>query len=181
MHIPLQSGNDKILKLMNRKYDTSYFHNKINKIREIRPDISITTDIIVGFPYETEEDFNDTYNFAQKIKFSKIHVFPYSKRNGTKAAIMDNQVDPTQKKQRVKKLIELSNALENEYNNIFLNKELDVLIEKKLNDEYVGHTSNYLEVRVKSDVDITNQMVKVCIYEIKNNICIGKISNLVNT
>ena len=161
MHIPLQSGNDKILKLMNRKYDTKYFEDKINKIRKIRPNISITTDVIVGFPHETEEDFEKTYDFIKKIKFSKLHVFPYSIRIGTKAASMDEQVDGRIKKQRVKKLIELSNKLEEEYYNSFINSELDVLIERKINDEYVGHTSNYLEAKTKSDKNIINEIVKV--------------------
>lgn len=160
MHIPLQSGTDKILKFMNRKYDTKYFKNKIEKIRSIKPDISITTDVIVGFPHETDDDFNKTVKFIKEIKFTKLHVFPYSKRTGTKAAQMDNQVDPLIKKQRVKKLIELSNSLEKEYYNKHIGLEMDVLIERKINDEYVGHTSNFLEVRTKSNSDITNDIVK---------------------
>jgi len=161
MHIPLQSGNDKILKLMNRKYDTEYFFNKINKIRNIRPDISITTDVIVGFPHETDEDFKITYDFINKVKFTKLHVFPYSPRVGTKAATMDEQVDGSTKKKRVKSLIELSNKLEEEFYNRFINKELDVLIERKINDEYVGHTSNFIEVKTKSNEDIVNKIVKI--------------------
>lgn len=161
MHIPLQSGNDKILKLMNRKYDTKYFEKKINKIRSIRPDISITTDVIVGFPHESDDDFSKTYKFIEKIKFTKLHVFPYSPRIGTKAATMDEQVDGKIKKQRVRKLIDLSNKLEQEYYNKFIDKDLDVLIERKVNNEYIGHTSNYLEAKIKSNEDLTNKIIKI--------------------
>ncbi len=146
LHIPLQAGSDEILKRMNRKYDLKYYEDKINRIRSIRPDISITTDIIVGFPYETDELFNSTLDFAKKMNFSKIHVFPYSKREGTSAAIMPNQVDDKIKKIRVKKLMELSDKLEKEYYDKFKEKDLDILIEECDNNVSIGHTSNYLMV-----------------------------------
>lgn len=146
LHIPLQAGSDEILKRMNRKYDLKYYEDKINRIRSIRPDISITTDIIVGFPYETDELFNSTLDFAKKMNFSKIHVFPYSKREGTSAAIMPNQVDDKVKKMRVKKLMELSDKLEKEYYDKFKGKDLDILIEECDNNVSIGHTSNYLMV-----------------------------------
>ena len=117
IHIPLQSGSDTILKLMNRKYDKKYFIDRIEKIRESRKDISITTDIIVGFPNESEELFNETMDTVDKIRFSKIHVFPYSRRKGTKADSMDNQVPEEVKKARVRRLIKKSEELENEYFN----------------------------------------------------------------
>ena len=146
LHIPLQAGSDEILKRMNRKYDLKYYEDKINRIRSIRPNISITTDIIVGFPYETDELFNSTLEFAKKMNFSKIHVFPYSKREGTSAAIMPNQVDDKIKKIRVKKLMELSDRLEKEYYDKFKEKDLDILIEECDNNVSIGHTSNYLMV-----------------------------------
>ena len=146
LHIPLQAGSDEILKRMNRKYDLKYYEDKINRIRSIRPDISITTDIIVGFPYETDELFNSTLDFAKKMNFSKIHVFPYSKREGTSAASMPNQVDDKIKKIRVKKLMELSDKLEKEYYDKFKGKDLDILIEECDNNVSIGHTSNYLMV-----------------------------------
>lgn len=146
LHIPLQAGSDEILKRMNRKYDLKYYEDKINRIRSIRPNISITTDIIVGFPYETDELFNSTLEFAKKMNFSKIHVFPYSKREGTSAAIMPNQVDDKIKKIRVKKLMELSDKLEKEYYDKFKGKDLDILIEECDNNVSIGHTSNYLMV-----------------------------------
>lgn len=146
LHIPLQAGSDEILKRMNRKYDLKYYEDKINRIRSIRPNISITTDIIVGFPYETDELFNSTLDFAKKMNFSKIHVFPYSKREGTSAASMPNQVDDKIKKIRVKKLMELSDKLEKEYYDKFKGKDLDILIEECDNNVSIGHTSNYLMV-----------------------------------
>ena len=102
------------------KYDTKYFFDKINKIRSIRPLISITTDVIVGFPYESDELFNETYDFIKKIGFTKLHVFPYSRRKGTKADLMDCQIDERIKKERVNKLVELSNCLECDYVNRFV-------------------------------------------------------------
>lgn len=102
MHIPLQSGSDSVLIRMNRKYDKKYFIDKINKIRSIRPTISITTDVIVGFPGETEEEFNETIDTIKKVNFSKLHVFPYSKRDGTAASLMDNQIDDVTKREELK-------------------------------------------------------------------------------
>ncbi len=159
LHIPLQSGSDNILKKMNRKYDLNYFENKINEIRNIRPDISITTDIIVGFPNETANDFINTYEFSKKIAFSKIHVFPYSKRNGTASSQM-KEINNTEKTSRVHKLIELSNFLEKEYNEKFKGCIVDVLIEEIIGNKSIGHTSNYLKV------EIDKKLEKNKIYEI---------------
>ena len=153
LHIPLQSGSDEILKKMNRKYDLAFFESKIAEIRSIRPDISITTDIIVGHPFETEENFEECLDFAKKIKFSKIHVFPYSLREGTAAASMPLQVDEKTKRERVKRLIELSNSLEKEYYDKFRGKKLDVLIEECDNGISFGHTSNYLYVSVDETIE----------------------------
>ena len=149
LHIPLQAGSDEILKRMNRKYD---YEEKINKIRSIRPDISITTDIIVGFPYETDELFSETLEFSKKMNFSKIHVFPYSIRVGTAAASMPNQVDEVTKKVRVKKLMALSKKQEKEYYEKFKEKELDILVEECDNNVSIGHTSNYLMVTLNENL-----------------------------
>ena len=154
LHIPLQSGSDFILKKMNRKYDLNYFLNIINKIRSIRPNVSITTDIIVGHPYETEKEFQECLNFVKKIKFSKVHVFPYSAREGTVAASMDEQVSDFDKKKRVKELILLSNDLEQEYYNKFVGKNVDVLIEECNENISVGRTSNYLLVTLNEKLEI---------------------------
>ena len=152
LHIPLQAGSDEILKRMNRKYDLAYYEEKINKIRSIRPDISITTDIIVGFPYETDELFSETLEFSKKMNFSKIHVFPYSIRVGTAAASMPNQVDEVAKKVRVKKLMALSKKQEKEYYEKFKGKELDILVEECDNNVSIGHTSNYLMVTLNENL-----------------------------
>ena len=152
LHIPLQAGSDEILKRMNRKYDLAYYEEKINKIRSIRPDISITTDIIVGFPYETDELFSETLEFSKKMNFSKIHVFPYSIRVGTAAASMPNQVNETTKKVRVKKLMALSEKQEKEYYEKFKGKELDILVEECDNNVSIGHTSNFLMVTLNENL-----------------------------
>lgn len=150
LHIPLQSGSNQILKNMNRKYDKEYFINKINKIRKIRPDISITTDVIVGFPDETEELFKEAVDTIKNINFSKLHVFPYSKRSGTKAALMKNQINGLTKKRRVRELLSLSKELEISYMNKFINKTL-IMIGEEIKDNYmIGHTSNYLLVKSKN-------------------------------
>ena len=148
LHIPLQAGSDEILKLMNRKYDLNYFFEKVKKIRSIRPDISITTDVIVGFPNETNEMFLKTLDTCEKLNFAKIHVFPYSDRTGTKASKMANKISINEKKDRVKKLMDLSLTLENNYYNKFKGQKLDVLIEEVFDDYSVGHTSNYLMVKI---------------------------------
>ena len=161
LHIPLQSGSKKIEELMRRKYNPEAFISKIKKIREVRPDIALSTDIIVGFPQEDENDFLDTFNFAKEIKFSKIHVFPYSPREGTIAARLSGQISLSIKKERVNKLIGLSNELAQEYDSLFKGKELDFLFETKENDYFVGHSSNFLEVKVTSNEDLRGQIRKV--------------------
>ena len=167
LHIPLQSGSDTILKLMNRKYLCDYYENKINTIKKIRPDISITTDIIVGFPYESEELFLETLNFSKKMKFSKIHVFPFSVRKGTKAEEMDNQVSESIKKERVKRLVELSNKLEGDYYKKFIGKTKYVLIETNDNNESIGYTDNYLKVKINKKIN-SNTLVKVKLINLNN-------------
>lgn len=174
MHIPLQSGCDEILHLMNRKYDTKYFKDKIEKIRKIRPDISITTDVITGFPSEDEKLFAKTYNFIKEIGFTKLHVFPYSRRKGTKADLMPNQIDERIKKERVNKLIELSNKLESDYLERYLNKEVLVLIETCKNNVCSGHTENYLMVKVIGQLK-ENTMVRAKIKKIIDNYLEGEV------
>ena len=161
LHIPLQAGSDKILKLMNRRYDTKYFEDKVKQIRKLRPGIALSTDVIVGFPGETDEDFNDTLSFCEKIGFSKIHVFPYSDRSGTVASKMNNKVPGNIKKERVHKLIELSNKLEHKYIDAFINKNVSVLIEEHKDDYYLGLTDNYIPIKLQGDYKINE------IYDIK--------------
>lgn len=161
LHIPLQSGSNTILKLMNRKYDKEYFIDKINKIRSIRKDISITTDVIVGFPSETDELFNETIDTIKKINFSKIHVFPFSLRKNTKAESIPNHVDDVTKKNRVKVLVEISNELENSYMNQFINKKVLLLPEVYKEGYLIGHTDNYLKIRVKGSHELLNKIIEV--------------------
>ena len=174
MHIPLQSGSNEILKLMNRKYDKEYFIDKINKIRSIRPNISITTDIIVGFPGETDELFNETIDTVNKIRFSKIHVFPFSLRKGTKAEELPNHLDNSIKKDRVKKLMELSKELEIEYFNKFINKEIEFLPEIYKEGFLIGHTGNYLLVKTTGSIEEINEIKKVKLEKIEYPYVIGK-------
>ena len=174
MHIPLQSGSNQILKLMNRKYLKEDFIEKIDKLRIARPTISITTDLIVGFPYETEELFNETIETINQIKFSKIHVFPYSRRKGTVASEMPNQIDERVKKERVRKIIDISKDLEIEYMNKFVGKEMYILPETIKNGYLYGHTTNYLNVKVKSDKKLNN-LIKVKIEKVEYPYCIGYI------
>ena len=177
IHIPLQSGCDKTLKEMNRKYNTDYFYNKIEKIRKIKKDISITTDLIVGFPNETEDDFNSTCEFLKKVNFSKIHVFPYSRRKGTPADLMENQVDEKIKKERVRKVLEISKELELNYMSKFINKELEVLIETCENNIITGHTTNYICVKANGDESMINTIQKVLIKEIDYPVVKGVITD----
>lgn len=175
LHIPLQAGSDKILKLMNRKYDLKYFKSIINKIRNIRPDISITTDIIVGFPEESDEDFEETIKIAREIGFSKIHVFPYSVRTGTKAASM-KQIDGNIKKNRARRLLEVSRELELDYFNKFIGKRDTVLIENFKDGYSYGHTGGYMHVKIKGEI-VSNTLVKVKLKSISYPYIIGEVVN----
>ena len=174
LHISLQSGSNKILKLMNRKYTCEEYLNTINKIRSVRPDISITTDVIVGFPQESDEDFNEVLDYVNKVKFSKVHVFPFSKRDGTKASIMDGQVQESIKKARAKKLIEVSDELEKEYYSKFLGKELEVLVEENIDGKSIGHTSNYIKVEIDGTLN-RNEFYKVKITSIEKEYVKGEL------
>lgn len=151
MHVPLQSGSSNVLKLMNRKYTKDEYKKVIEKLRKARPNISITTDVIVGFPNETKEDFEECLDFCKEINFAKIHVFPYSKRNGTKASRMSGHIDGITKKERTKRLLKLSEELERNYYKQNIGKQEQVLIETKKDNYFYGHTSNYLYLKLKGD------------------------------
>ncbi len=173
LHIPIQSGSNKVLKLMNRKYTIEYFIKKIEKIRAIKQDISITTDIIAGHPGETEEEFATVIENIKKIEFSKLHVFPYSIRKDTKSAQLE-QIDEKRKKEHTKKLIELSVQLEEKYMKKFIGKTLPVLIETDKEGYSFGHTTNYLEVKIKGNLK-QSIIYNVKIIEIDYPYCIGQI------
>lgn len=163
IHLPLQSGSKTVLKRMGRKYDTDAFLAKVKRLREARNDIAITTDIIVGFPGETEEEFLETYEFAKEIEFSEIHVFPFSAKKGTKAFNMPNQIDPRVKQERVSKLISLSHELETKFRNRFLGEEMEIILEErnKENGLLGGFTSNYLKVFVDLPDSKIGEVVKI--------------------
>lgn len=154
LHVPLQSGSDRILKEMNRKYDKKYFIDRINYIRSIKPDVSITTDVIVGFPTESEEEHIESMDTIRKIGFTKVHTFPYSDRYGTPASEMSGKIDGNVKKRRVKEIIELSSELERKFYEKFYNRQLDVLFEEEKDGYFIGHTANFIKVKVKGNYKI---------------------------
>lgn len=174
LHIPLQSGSNKILKLMNRKYDLEYFINRIEEIRKIRNNISITTDLIVGFPNEGEEEFNETIKTLHKLKFTHIHTFPYSKREGTPASTMPNQVDGLVKKERVKKVLEISNKYEKEFYKKNIGKTFEGVTEIRKDNTAVVHSSNFIPIIINEKVE-NNKIVKVKITKIDNLKVYGKL------
>ena len=152
LHIPLQSGSNKILKLMNRRYNKEEFLSMVDNLRDI-PDISLTTDLIVGFPNEDEEEFNETIDTLKKIGFTKIHTFPYSKRKGTPAATMDNQVSPEEKKKRVHRILDLSNKYEHNFYESKIGKIYDGVVEIHSNGTTIVHTSNFIPVIINDIVE----------------------------
>lgn len=161
-HLSLQSGCDETLKRMNRRYTAEEFESGINIIKEYYPNVSLTTDIIVGFPGETNEEFETTYKFVKNINFYKMHVFKYSKRKGTKAAIMPYQISGEVKEERSRKLIELSNYNQKRHNEEYIGKEIEVLFEEKDGEYLKGHSTNYIMVYVKTaDTSLENEIATV--------------------
>ena len=178
LHIPLQSGSDTVLKKMNRKYDKAYFENKIKEIRSIRPDISITTDCIVGHPYESEECFLEYVEFCKKINFSKLHVFPYSPRTGTASSLMP-PVKSEVKKERTNILLSLSKSLEENYYQKFIGKTLDILTEEYSDNYTIGTTSNYIKVYLEGEYKL-NKLYSCVIDKVVNGISYAHIVGCLN-
>lgn len=173
-HLSLQSGCTETLKRMNRRYTTEEFRAVTKRLRAKFPNAALTTDIIVGFPGETDEEFNITYEFLKEIAFYKMHIFKYSPRKGTKAAVMPNQVDGKVKEERSKKLIELSNANENRYNQKYIGKDVEVLFEERDGDFIKGHTKNYIVVKLKTNSDeLVNKITCVKVSEAKSDCLIS--------
>lgn len=173
-HLSLQSGSNSVLKRMNRKYTKEEFYEKVELIRKYIPDCGITTDIIVGFPGETEEEFSESYEFVDKVGFSRIHVFKFSPREGTRAYNMKEKINGKVKNSRSKKMIELGEKLEKNFCKKFIDKEVEVLFETK--DEegfYTGYTSNYIHFKHKSSNDLENKMLKLKVTKVSGNILIG--------
>lgn len=163
LHMPLQSGSPSVLKRMRRKYNVDDFINKVNRIREVRPDIAITTDVIVGFPGESEEEFLETVNFIKTVNFAELHVFPFSAREGTPAYSMSDQVAPEVKSKRVQILLELSEKLKENYRKQFIGKELEVIVEEKDKETglMMGHSSNYLLLKDNLPESSIGKIVKI--------------------
>lgn len=166
LHIPIQSGSDTVLKRMRRKYTMEFFAERITRLKEALPGLAVTSDVIVGFPGETEEEFMETYNFIKEHKFSELHVFPYSKRTGTPAARMEDQIDEDVKNERVHRLIALSDQLAKEYASNYEGEVVEVIPEEVYKesgngDLYVGYTDNYLKVVFPATEEMVGQIVKV--------------------
>ncbi|PFO03663.1 tRNA (N(6)-L-threonylcarbamoyladenosine(37)-C(2))-methylthiotransferase MtaB [Bacillus sp. AFS076308] len=166
LHIPLQSGSNTVLKRMRRKYTMEFFAERLERLKEVLPGLAVTSDVIVGFPGETEEEFMETYNFIKDHKFSELHVFPYSKRTGTPAARMEDQVDEEVKNERVHRLISLSDQLAKEYASLFEGDVLEVIPEEEYKEEsntglYVGYSDNYLKVVFPATEAMIGKIVKV--------------------
>lgn len=175
LHIPLQAGSNHVLKVMNRKYDLDYFKRKVVEIRKIRPNIAITTDIIVGHPLESDEDFLKTIQTCYDLAFAKIHVFPYSLRSKTKAALME-QVDGNVKKERARKLLEVSRELEKKYMDQFIGKKEIILAERYKDGCTYGHTENYLHVKIRGNYE-SGQMVSVRLTKMEYPYIIGEVND----
>ncbi|CAM5221325.1 tRNA (N(6)-L-threonylcarbamoyladenosine(37)-C(2))-methylthiotransferase OS=Ureibacillus acetophenoni OX=614649 GN=SAMN05877842_102254 PE=4 SV=1 [Ureibacillus acetophenoni] len=166
LHIPIQSGSDTVLKRMRRKYTMDFFAERLEKLNDALPDLAITSDVIVGFPGETEEEFMETYNFIAKYKFAELHVFPFSKRTGTPAARMEDQIDEDVKNERVHRLITLNDQLAKEYASRFEGEVLEVIPEERFKETdqenlLVGHTDNYLRVVFEGTEDMIGKLIKV--------------------
>ena len=177
-HLSLQSGCNATLKRMNRRYTAEEYENIVNTLRNNINDVSITTDVIVGFPGETEEEFKETYEFLKRLKLTKTHIFKYSIREGTKAATMPNQVDGNIKEERSKLLIELNNLNEKEFISKYLNKEVDVLIEQEIKGQegvFEGYSRNYIKVEVKNcPCDVKGKIVRCRINQAEGDYAVGE-------
>ena len=176
-HLSLQSGCDKTLKAMNRHYDAQFYRDLVYRIRQKFDNPSITTDIMVGFPGETDEDFNDSLSFAKEIGFARIHVFPYSRRKGTKAYDMDNQIPKSVKEKRSKQMIEMGNLCEAEFCSSQIGLVSSVLFEQHENGECEGYSPNYTRIKVKTDTDLSGGIINVKITSSKKNFCFGELIN----
>lgn len=181
LHIPLQAGDDDVLKRMRRKYTTAEYGATIEKLHRIMPDVAITTDVIVGFPGETDEMFRRGYEFMKRMAFSEMHVFPYSKRTGTPAARMEDQIDEEVKNERVHALIDLSESMQLAYARQFVGKVLEVIPEGAQKGAHVdsgqlmGYSDNYLQLVFSGDENMIGRVCKVKVTEAGVNECKGEL------
>lgn len=180
MHLPIQSGSDNVLNMMKRFYNTKEFKEKIDLIREVRPNMAISSDVIVGFPTETDEDHKKSMEFIESIGMTHLHVFPFSKRQGTRAADFPD-LDPQIKKVRTKEMMDLSYKLERRYNSNFIDKTLDVIFEQKdSKGRIVGHSSNFIEVVVLGDESLIGKYANVHITKVEGIKLIGEITSFID-
>ena len=176
LHLPVQSGSDRILKEMNRRYTREQYLELIGYAREKLPGVTFSSDIIVGFPGETEEDFKESYDFAEEIGFAKIHVFPYSPKKGTPAAERKDQLPNVVKSERSHTLIELSDNMAQDFLQPYIGQEVEVLFERAVSEGvYEGHTTNYIKVQATADSDLTNQICKAYITKAEQEELCGEV------
>lgn len=185
LHIPLQAGDNDVLKRMRRKYTVEQYAEKIAKINEVMPDVAITTDVIVGFPGETEEMFHNGLRFIEQMNFSEMHVFPYSKRTGTPAARMEDQVDEEEKNRRVHEVIDLSERMQLDYAQKFVDTVVEVIPEREAKGKegtniLTGHSDNYLTVEFEGSEDLFGQLCLVKITKAGVNACEGQLVRVVD-
>ncbi|PHV71521.1 tRNA (N(6)-L-threonylcarbamoyladenosine(37)-C(2))-methylthiotransferase MtaB [Sporanaerobium hydrogeniformans] len=174
-HLSLQSGSDTVLKRMKRKYTSADYLKSVEQLRHVWPDVAITTDVIVGFPGETEEEFEETLHFVKKAELAQIHIFPYSQREGTPAAQMPNQITPEVKEERTKRLSQIEKELHQAFMKQHIGKEVEVLFENSHKEGFTGFTSNYLKVYVESESNIENTLQHVRITGIKEDELLGQL------
>lgn len=179
-HLSLQSGSDSVLKRMNRRYTSLEYKQAVDTIRKSFPLAAITTDVIVGFPEETESEFQETYEFLKELKLYETHIFKYSPREGTKAALMSDQVDPSVKSQRSDVLLELNKKNKLEFEEKHIGQEVDILVETFENGYAIGHTQNYMKVGVKTEEDLTNHIIIAKVETVSDSFVFAKIKTLLN-
>lgn len=185
LHIPLQAGDDAVLKRMRRKYTVAEYKETIMRLHEAMPNLAITTDVIVGFPGETDEQFENGYRFIEELKMYQLHVFPYSKRTGTPAARMPDQVPDEVKNERVQKLIQLSNQLSLEYAEKFVGDVLEVIPERPYKEDptsglYMGYSDNYLQVVFPANEEMVGKVCRVRIDQAGPEYCHGTFARVVD-
>ena len=173
LHIPLQTGNDRLLKDNNRPYTKEYYYQKVKKIKELIPDISISSDVIVGLPSETDQEFEETTKFIEKCELSFLHVFPYARKKFTVDYDKKGQVAENIKRERVGSLTKTSERLYNTYMGKFLSQSVDVLFEKQQDGYLIGHCSQYIVIKVRSDEDLLNKIHKVYIDKVDGDLLYG--------
>ncbi len=172
-HIPAQGGSNSVLERMNRKYNSQEYINKIDKIRNMFGDVAITTDFLAGFVGETENEFEEAKEFINRIAYSDMHIFPYSRRKGTKADLMKGHLNPKVQKERARILLDIAQKMKNDYEQKYIGKTVEVLVENQKNGYWRGYTTNYLDVHFLSDDNLENQLINVEVVKIENNTIYG--------